>query len=173
MNNIHQWTVPDSSDSENEQQSEKQRKELMENEGMEDKNEKQGEKERKDMTENKGTEDENGNQSEKDKSHKSPTMKQWWLNADQALAKLKLVDSCQQYSSVETLPDSSDSDSENEKQRSVSETIDPSPTFTKQSAQGCRQGPRMQTGPHKRAKNVRSDTVKECTSKQTCDAPFR
>ena len=41
--------------------------------------------------ENKGTEDENGNQSEKDKSHKSPTMKQRQLNADQALVKLTLV----------------------------------------------------------------------------------
>ena len=89
-------TLPDSSDSENEQQSEKQRKEIMENEGTEDKNEKQGEKERRDMMENKGTEDKNGNQSKKDKSHKSPTTKQQQLNADQALAKLKLVDSCQQ-----------------------------------------------------------------------------
>ena len=136
-------TLPDSSDSENEQQSEKKRKEIMENKGTEVENEKQGEKERRNMTENKGTEDENGNQSEKDKSHKSPTMKQQQLNGDQALVKLKLVDSYQQYSLVETLPDSSDSDSENEKQRSVSDTMDPSPTFMKQSAQGCRQGPRM------------------------------
>ncbi len=62
--------------------------------------------------------------------------KQWWLNADEALTKLKLVQCCQQYSSVETFPESSDS--EYEQQRSVSQTMDPSPTFMRQSAQGCR-----------------------------------
>ena len=128
-------TLPESSDSENEEQHEKQRKEMMENEGMEE-NGKQGEKERKDMMENKGMEDKNGKQSEKENvfGNYKISHKQQWLNADEALAKLKLVQSCQQYSSVETLPESSDS--ENEQQRSVSQTMDPLPTFPRQSAQG-------------------------------------
>ncbi len=92
-------TMPENSDSENEEQSEKQSKEMMENKHTEDKNGKQSEKQRKEIMENEGTEDKNGMQSEKEIlnvfGNCKFSHKQQQLNADEALAKLKLVQSCQ------------------------------------------------------------------------------